>query len=105
MIRRALARIAAIRRPAAKVDQARRAQVGQASSYMAGQASSMRFAWDVLHGIGNPALAGEMRMLQAGAAASQAMSDLLLAVATNDKQGFRQVLNDFVDAAVEVANA
>lgn len=71
------------------------------AKYMSGQAASLRQAWEATAAFDNPALAHEARMLQAGAAASEAMSNLLLAAVSGDKQGFKEAFNAFVNDAVE----
>lgn len=73
--------------------------------YMAGQASQLRAAYDEVQAAYESSLAEgfghHARTLQAGAAAAEAMSNLLLAVHTGDKELAKATLIAFVNDAVD----
>lgn len=70
-----------------------RSRAAAVAAHMAAQASALRMAWAAGD---NP-----VPMLQAGAAASQTMADLLHAALSNDAAGFKTALAEFVNDAVD----
>lgn len=77
------------------------ARAAAVANYMAGQASSLRNAWDAAAQFGHPETDAEARMLQAGAASAEAMSNLLLAAVVGDKELFKLHFATFVNDAVD----
>jgi hypothetical protein len=98
-ISNALARLH-LTRPEPLVRQGR-ARAAAVANYMAGQASSLRNAWDAAAQFGHPETDAEAQMLQAGAAAAEAMSNLLQALIAGDKELFKFHMAAFVNDAVD----